>query len=80
MCHRVGAAGAVNRYGVRGVGESPMKGSVMQDPRASADAMKAGSAVDRLANDFSKLQSPTAANGGALARNGVGIPYMLSQR
>uniref|UniRef100_A0A7S0RIB1 Tyrosine specific protein phosphatases domain-containing protein n=1 Tax=Chlamydomonas leiostraca TaxID=1034604 RepID=A0A7S0RIB1_9CHLO len=61
-----GSAAVGNRYGVRGVGESPMKGA--------GDMVK--SSADRLASDFSRLQPPS---GAGMGRAGV-APYMLAQR
>ncbi|GLC33288.1 hypothetical protein PLESTB_000350300 [Pleodorina starrii] len=80
-------AGAV-RYGSR-VADSPMRSAVATDPNVrsagaaaggSATAGAASTAADRLANDFSRMQGPSAAGGGLPRQAGANaaLPYVLA--
>mmetsp|Transcript_39935 Transcript_39935/g.88741 ORF Transcript_39935/g.88741 Transcript_39935/m.88741 type:complete len:394 (+) Transcript_39935:213-1394(+) len=78
-----GVGGVSNRYaGGRSVGESPMKSAGVDVRASQSDLIKANgaAAVDRLAGDFGKLGTPSAGAASVMARNGVGVPYMLAQR
>ena len=57
-CRAAGSGNLGSRYGV-GRSESPMKSAAAYD-RSSSDYGLRASAADRLANDFNKLQGPSA--------------------